>query len=61
MIVGTDISHSGFEVVGTLIYNGLVVCFEEALKLAFIDLFLFYFLVFNKKVSFDAWCVVVGW
>ena len=27
-----------FEVVGTLIYNGLWFCFEEALKFAFIDL-----------------------
>ena len=31
----------GFEVVGTLIYNGFSGGFEEALKLAFIDLFLF--------------------
>ena len=45
-----------FEVVGTLIYNGLS---GFALKLAFIDKFFFFF--FNKKGSFDAWCVVVGW
>ena len=39
--------------VGTLIYNGLS---EEALKLAFID-FLKKIFFFNKKGSFDTWCV----
>ena len=49
-IVDTDIYPIvDFEVVGTLIYNGLS---GLALKLAFIDLLLFFF--FNKNVS-------IGW
>ena len=47
--------------VGTLTYWIKWFCFEEALKLAFIHLIFFLnFFYFNKKVSFDAWCVVVA-